>query len=80
MNQPAEKTGYTVTFSGAKDYPEETVRRARAMLEALLDESAAPEGEYLFGVTDLYPPFEKLATARLEVERGRISNPTPPRH
>jgi len=72
VNQPAEKTGYTVTFSGVKDYPEETMRRARAMLEALLDESVAPKGSYLFSVNDVYPPFEKLVTARLEVERGSI--------
>lgn len=72
MNQPAEKTGYTVTFSGEKDYPDETMRRGRAMLEALLDDSDAPKGEYLFNVIGLYSPFEKLATARLEVERGRI--------
>lgn len=71
MNQAVvQKTGYEVTFSGGSNYPEETLRRAKPMLQALLDESAAPIGDYLFNITGPYPQFEKLAVAHLEVGLG----------
>ncbi|MFA9262606.1 MAG: hypothetical protein ACEQSB_04605 [Undibacterium sp.] len=68
-----EMSAFTVVLDGSGAFPEETIRRVRVMLQALLVETAAPKGEYQLRIKGGHPPFEKFPGPHLEVAEGAVS-------